>query len=82
MTIDISILRKLRDQQASMVRYYAETDKKRAQNAALISAGLAPIHSELSLQWDFEQAAERQRYVEVLDAVIEHLGVREVEVAA
>jgi len=81
--IDIENLQKLRTHNASMVRYYSDGDPstKLAQNAALVAAGLPPVHSDSKLQWDRDQAALHQRYVDTLDAVLAHLGADQAEAA-
>lgn len=75
-TIDITILHEMRANAASMASYYesAGIEKKVAQNAALEAAGLEPMHKPSSIAWDREHAAKHRRYIEVLDAVIAHVG--------
>lgn len=68
--INLDVLREVLAGAESMVAYYSGGDEKARQNAALVAAGLQPIHSESSLEWDLRQAAEKRLQVECLRAVI------------
>lgn len=73
--INLSTLQLLRDKEASIAAYYRERiGEKPAQNAALIAAGLKPLHSEATLKWDADSLAEHERSIEALDAVLAHFG--------
>jgi acetyl-CoA carboxylase carboxyltransferase component len=74
MDIDLNTVREMRAHAETLGRYYADTAKKRAQNDALIAAGLAPLHSESALKWDEESAAKHARFVETCDAILAHFG--------
>ena len=53
----------------SMVQYY-DAGPKRAQNAALVAAGLAPLHSESLFAWDDEHKAKYERRIAALESLL------------
>lgn len=71
--IDMTILRDVLAGAETMVAYYSKGEEKIRQNEALKAAGLKPMHSESSLQWDVDQAAKKRREAECLRAVIAFL---------
>lgn len=72
----LQVLGELRDSARRMAEHYGKSDEKVAQNAALVAAGLAPIHSETLFRYDAERRAEHLRHIKVLDALIAELGPR------
>jgi hypothetical protein len=56
----------------NMVKHY-DSSPKRAQNAALESAGLAPIHSAALFAYDDEQRAKRQQAAAALKSLLDAL---------
>lgn len=70
--LDIEALRETLASEESMVRYYGDSTVKEAQNAALLAAGLKPLHAESELKHNLELCAKKQRSVAALKAVIAH----------
>lgn len=79
--IDIKTLKELRANSDMMLRHYGDSEKKQLQNAALVTAGLPPLHSPASLQWDADQLVRYRRFVATLDAVLAHFGADQAEAA-
>jgi hypothetical protein len=74
MDIDLNVVREMRAHAETMVRYYGDNGRKRAQNAAMEAAGLAPLHSETALKWDEDNAQRYVRFAETCDAILAHFG--------
>jgi hypothetical protein len=70
--IDLNTVREMRANAANMVRHHGDAEEKQRQNAALIAAGLRPLHGESALQWDIDQGRKYARFVEACDAILAH----------
>jgi hypothetical protein len=78
---EIASLRELRAHADQMVAYYASSERKLAQNAAMVAAGLAPLHDQRSLERDRESAAKFRRWAAAADAALAILATSESEAA-
>ena len=73
--IDIEALRECRDSASGMAKFYGDRAAKcQGENAAMVAAGLPPLHGERGVQWDRDQQAAAQRHVAALEAAIAALS--------
>ncbi len=71
MTIDLDTLREMLASAERMIPYYAEqVAKEKTQNAAMVAAGLEPMHSDFIVKLHEENVAREVRQANALRYVI------------